>query len=260
MQPPSNVTCPVCGRQNRTEDQCTFCGASLQDVSLPRQEAPVPEPHPPSAVPAPDGAEGRGGPPFSSGPTAPWGGPALTPKFAGFWIRTVAYMIDGFLILVLMAILAGVGIFGYTSGTTATDTFRSFSYTFSETNLSFLNVAIFVLYLVYFTFFLGTRGQTPGKMLCGLKVVRLDGSPVGFGQAAIRTLGYVLNQFTLYIGFLWVAIDPRKQGLHDKIAGTYEIRVGLAEIQGWQPPPPHGTAPNTSAEQSVPSAHWRPPS
>jgi uncharacterized RDD family membrane protein YckC len=159
-----------------------------------------------------------------------------------------------------MAILAGVGILGYTSGTTSTDTFSSFWYAFNETNFSFLNVVIFVLYLVYFTFFLGTRGQTPGKMLCGLKVVRLDGSPVGFGRAAIRTLGYVLNQFTLYIGFLWVAIDPRKQGLHDKIAGTYEIRLGLAEIQDWQPPPPHGRGPNSRAEQGVPSAQWRPPS
>jgi uncharacterized RDD family membrane protein YckC len=244
MQPPSNVTCPVCGRPNRTQDQCTFCGASLQDVSPPRQEAPVPEPHPSSAVPAPDGAGGTGQPPFSSGPTAPWDGTALTPKFAGFWIRTVAYVIDGFLILVLLAILAGVGIFGYTSGS-ATDTVSSFSHTFYESNWNFLNVAVFALNMAYFTFFLGTRGQTPGKMICGLKVVRLDGSPVSFGQAAVRTLGYYLNHFTLCIGFLWVAIDPRKQGLHDKIAGTYEIRVGLAEIQDWQPPPSYRPGPNT---------------
>ena len=240
MQSPSNVTCPVCGRPNQARNQCTFCGASLRDVSPPGQQVPVPEPRPSPAVPAPDGAGGGGHPPFTSGPTAPWDGTALAPKFAGFWIRTVAYTIDGFLILVLMAILAGVGIFGYSSGS-ATDTISSFSYSFSESNFGFLNLAMFVLYLVYFTFFLGTRGQTPGKMICGLKVIRLDGSPVGFGRAAIRTLGYFLNQFTLYIGFLWVAIDPRKQGLHDKIAGTYEIRVGLAEIKDWQPPPSQGT-------------------
>ena len=236
MQTPSNVTCPVCGRPNRTQEQCTFCGASLQDVSSPLQGVPVRDPRPSSAGPAPDGAGEKGHPPFSSGPTTAWDRPALAPKFAGFWIRTVAYMIDGFLIVVLMAILTGVGIFGYTSGTTATDTFSSFSYSFQESNWNFLNVVVFALNMAYFTFFLGTRGQTPGKMLCGLKVVRLDGSPISFGQAAVRTLGYYLNHFTLCIGFLWVAIDPRKQGLHDKIAGTYEIRVGLAEIQDWQPP------------------------
>lgn len=236
MQSSGDVTCPVCGRPNQSRNQCTFCGASLRDISPPPQEAPAPEPLPPQAGPAPEGDQEGGRPPFSSRPTAPWGGPALAPKFAGFWIRTVAYMIDGFVILVLMAVLAGVGILGYSSGS-ATDTVSSFSYTFwSDSNWNFLNVVVFALNMAYFTFFLGTRGQTPGKMLCGLKVVRLDGSPVGFGQAAVRTLGYYLNHFTLCIGFLWVAIDPRKQGLHDKIAGTYEIRVGLAEIQDWQPP------------------------
>ena len=236
MQPPSEVTCPVCGRTNRSQDHCTFCGANLQDISPPPQESPDPLALPYQTGPGPDTARERKQPPFSSEPTGPWDGTALAPKFAGFWIRTVAYMIDGFVILVIMALLAGVGILGYSSGSGA-DAVSSFSYTFSsDSNLNFLNVVVFALNMAYFTFFLGTRGQTPGKMLCGLKVVRLDGSPVGFGQAAVRTLGYYLNHFTLCIGFLWVAVDPRKQGLHDKIAGTYEIRVGVAEIQDWQSP------------------------
>jgi uncharacterized RDD family membrane protein YckC len=149
-------------------------------------------------------------------------------------------MVDGFLILILVGVLVGVGVFGYVSGS-ETDTVGDVSYMFYEGNWNLLNVAVFLLNMVYFTFFLGTRGQTPGKMLCGLKVIRLDGSPVSYGQAAVRTLGYYLNHFTLCIGFLWVAIDPRKQGFHDKIAGTYEIRVGLAEVGNWQaPPPPYG--------------------
>jgi uncharacterized RDD family membrane protein YckC len=146
-------------------------------------------------------------------------------------------MVDGFLILILVSVLVGVGVFGYVSGS-ETDNVGDFSYMLYEGNWSFLNVAVFLLNMIYFTFFLGTRGQTPGKMICGLKVIRIDGSPVSYGQAAVRTLGYYLNHFTLCIGFLWVAIDPRKQGFHDKIAGTYEIRVGLAEVGQWQPPPP----------------------
>jgi uncharacterized RDD family membrane protein YckC len=181
-----------------------------------------------------------GGPPPTYAPTPPWAGPALAPKFAGFWIRTVAYTLDGFFVFILTGILVGVGIFGYTSGS-ETDAFSSFSYAFYETNWNFVNLAMFALNMAYFTFFLGTRGQTPGKMICGLKVLRLDGSPIGFGQAAVRTLGYSLNHFTLCIGFLWVAFDPRKQGLHDKIAGTCEIRVGLAEIKDWQTPASTGT-------------------
>jgi uncharacterized RDD family membrane protein YckC len=145
-------------------------------------------------------------------------------------------MVDGFLILLVVSLLVGVGVFGYVAGS-ETDTAGDVSFMFYDTNWNYMNLVVFVLNMAYFTFFLGTRGQTPGKMLCGLKVIRLDGSPVGYGQAAVRTLGYYLNHFTLCIGFLWVAFDPRKQGLHDKIAGTLEIRVGLAEVRDWQPPP-----------------------
>ena len=80
--------------------------------------------------------------------------------------------------------------------------------------------------LTYFTFFLSSSGQTPGKMLFGLKVTRVDGDSLSILQALWRTLGYYLNQLTLFIGFLWVAFDSRKQGFHDKIAGTIEIRQG----------------------------------
>ncbi len=229
MQSQENLKCPVCGRPNRLQDQCTFCGANLQDVAPSSEESPSTTDAAPTTGPGP-----------SYGPSQPWEGPALTPKFAGFWIRAVAYTIDGFVIVLLLSMLIGIGLFGYSSGS-GTDTMNSFTYSFDESVFSYLNLAVFALYMAYYTFFIGTRGQTLGKMICGLKVLRVDGGPVGFGQAAIRTLGYFLNHFTLYIGFLWVAIDPRKQGLHDKIAGTVEIRVGLAEVKDWQTPPPMGT-------------------
>lgn len=237
MQPTKNVTCPVCGRPNMGNDQCTFCGASLQEAASPVAETHGTEAPPGPAGPDPHKTGDVGYPPSPAGPTQQWGGPSLTPKFAGFWIRTVAYVIDGFLILILLSVLVGVGVFGYVSGS-GTNTVGDVSYMFYEGNWNLLNVAVFLLNMVYFTFFLATRGQTPGKMICGLKVIRFDGSPVSYGQAAVRTLGYYLNHFTLCIGFLWVAIDPRKQGFHDKIAGTCEIHVGLAEVSDWQTPPP----------------------
>lgn len=239
MDPTKSITCPVCGRPNRRDDQCTFCGANLKGVS-----PPPPDPSPgldslPSspAGPGPRETQGVGYPPSPSEAARRWEGAALAPKFAGFWIRTLAYLIDGFVILLVLSVLTGVGIFGYVSGSEK-DTMGDVSYLFFGTNWNVLNAVVFALNMVYFTFFLGTRGQTPGKMICRLRVIRVDGSPVTFGQAALRTLGYYLNQFTLCIGFLWVAFDPRKQGLHDKIAGTVEIRVGLAEVRDWQPLPP----------------------
>jgi len=237
MRPTKSITCPVCGRPNMAKDPCSFCGASLQEVFPPGAETQGTDPLAGSGPPAPHQTEGTGYPPPPPGPTQQWGEPSLAPKFAGFWIRTVAYMIDGFLILILVSVLVGVGVFGYISGSEK-DAAGDVSYMFHGGNWNFLNVAVFLLNMVYFTFFLGKRGQTPGKRVCGLKVIRLDGSPVSYGQAAVRTLGYYLNHFTLCIGFLWVAIDPRKQGFHDKIAGTYEIRVGPAEVHNWQPPSP----------------------
>lgn len=237
MQSTKSVTCPVCGRPNRSQDQCTFCGASLKDVvsAAPGTRAADTRAGPLGVPPYP--TAGTGYPPSPPGQTQGWQEPALAPKFGGFWIRTVAYSIDGFLVQLIYALLLGVGFLGYTSGSD-TDALSDFSQILFETNFSWLNILSTVIYLAYFTVFLGMRGQTPGKMICGLRVVRLDGTPVSYGQAALRTLGYYLNLLTLCIGFLWVAFDPRKQGLHDKIAGTYEIRVGLAEIRGWQPPPP----------------------
>lgn len=93
---------------------------------------------------------------------------------------------------------------------------------------------------LYFTFFIGRYGQTPGKMVCGLRVVTVEGEEVSYFQAALRTAGYYLNRLTLGLGFLWVAIDPRKQGFHDKIAGTLVLRISRREAGNWQPPPTSG--------------------
>jgi uncharacterized RDD family membrane protein YckC len=231
MQYSSEFSCPVCGRPTRSKDLCTFCGASRKDPAHFGNEGRPP------ATADPDSWRNQGVDrlPSEPGPTRPREAPVLAPKFAGFWIRCLAYVIDGFVLLVLLTLLVGVGIFGYATGS-ETDTVHSFAYSFFERDWGFLNVGAFALNMAYFTFFIGTRGQTPGKMVCGLKVVRLDGTPVGFAQAALRTLGYYLNHFTLCLGFLWVAFDSRKQGLHDKIAGTYEIRLGLAELQDGQSP------------------------
>jgi uncharacterized RDD family membrane protein YckC len=54
-------------------------------------------------------------------------------------------------------------------------------------------------------------------------VVRTDGSPVTWGRAVLRYLGFIVSAIPLSLGFLWIAIDGRRQGWHDKLAGTYVI-------------------------------------
>jgi uncharacterized RDD family membrane protein YckC len=81
-----------------------------------------------------------------------------------------------------------------------------------------------VLSAVYFVGFVGACGQTPAKMLVGVRVVRRDGAPVGFGRATVRWLGYGLVALTLGLGWLVAALNADRRGLPDWLAGTRVIR------------------------------------
>jgi uncharacterized RDD family membrane protein YckC len=76
---------------------------------------------------------------------------------------------------------------------------------------------------LYFIYFWGARGATPGKQLVGLVVEGTDGSfPIGVPRAATRLLGYLLSAALLGGGFLLIALDGK--GLHDRIAGTRVVK------------------------------------
>ena len=73
---------------------------------------------------------------------------------------------------------------------------------------------------------------TPGKMVVGAKIVdaRTGDKPTN-KQFLIRYLGYFVSMLPLFMGYIWVGIDSRKQGWHDKMAGTVVLRckAGAAE-------------------------------
>jgi uncharacterized RDD family membrane protein YckC len=109
-------------------------------------------------------------------------------------------------------------------------------------SLSFLGLVVFTFYIVlsisYFTYFHGINGRTPGKMLLGLQVLSVDGNPVSFGIAFLRSVGYLVSAI-FYIGFIWVAFDHKKQGWHDKIAATVVIiRPGESQTASLTIPEP----------------------
>ena len=87
-----------------------------------------------------------------------------------------------------------------------------------------------VVSIVYWLGFWVWRGQTPGKMAVGIKVIRTDSSPVKWQCAVRRCLGYVVSAITLFIGFIWVAFDSRKQGIQDKIADTYVVKLPVRQL------------------------------
>jgi len=81
----------------------------------------------------------------------------------------------------------------------------------------------FLVILVYFLFFWVFLGYTPGKFLLGLKIIRRDGSKLSLGRSVLRFFGYWVSALPLFLGFIWIIFDHRRQGWHDKLAGTQVI-------------------------------------
>ncbi len=88
-------------------------------------------------------------------------------------------------------------------------------------------LAAFLFVAGYFVLFWTLAGQTPGKILMGVRVDALDrqhlSRRVTLGRAVLRFVGYILSAIPFFAGFLWIRIDDRRQGWHDKIAGTCVI-------------------------------------
>jgi len=73
------------------------------------------------------------------------------------------------------------------------------------------------------------RNATPGKMLFHARIVDArTGAAPGKGQLLLRYLGYYVSLIPFGLGFLWIMVDPRKQGWHDKIAGTVVVRPAVS--------------------------------
>lgn len=89
----------------------------------------------------------------------------------------------------------------------------------------------FILDLCYivwnFILFQKKTGQTIGKRTLGYKLVREDGSPLTYGLVIGRFFALMLNSLILYIGWMMTGWTKKKQGLHDKLCGTYVVRGGM---------------------------------
>lgn len=158
-------------------------------------------------------------------------------RFGGFWRRCLAYAIDRIILYLISLILFFIGLLALKQGGVS---FRGVVLT-GDLPLGaglFTTVYIgmtFLIGMIYFIWFHGTVGQTPGKMLLGLRVIRTSGEQMSFGVAFLRWVGCLVSGLVFLLGFLWIAFDRRKQGWHDKIAATLVIRPGNPIDPGAQP-------------------------
>lgn len=159
----------------------------------------------------------------------------MTPaRYAGFWRRAAAYAVDTALLylisffLFLVIVLAGGLDLPAPRRLSAPDAFD----TLVVRGMALYWLAATVANLCYFTYFHGSTGQTPGKMLMKVQVIQISGEPMTFGLAFLRWVGYIVSGIFLYLGFLWVAWDGRKQAWHDKIAGTLVVHRTPQPVAG----------------------------
>ena len=130
-------------------------------------------------------------------------------RYAGFWIRLGAHIID-FVLFILLLIPLLIGVYGLDSIAAG------------KTGGVILDILLTLALTIAVIVFWGYRSATPGKMIFHLKIVDAEtGGELSTGQMIGRVLAYNL----LVVGFLSVALDKRKQGWHDKLAGTLVIRT-----------------------------------
>lgn len=140
-------------------------------------------------------------------------------EYAGFWLRTGAAMVDALLIIgITYPVLWGI----YGS-----DYFDFDNSEFIAGPADFL--IAWVAPAVATLWFWRSRQATPGKLLFSLRVVdAASGEPMSLGQSVIRYLGYFASLIPAGLGYVWIAIDPQKQGWHDKLARSVVIRARAA--------------------------------
>lgn len=142
--------------------------------------------------------------------------------YAGFWLRAVAFVIDGVIISIpvfIINFLLGVGLAIGTSGNENAAAFAMIG----ATMLSQILYAL-IFWLYYALFESSAKQATLGKQIMGIKVTDMNGQRISFGRATGRTLGMFVSAIILYIGYLMAGTTARKQGLHDIMAGALVVR------------------------------------
>ena len=144
----------------------------------------------------------------------------LLGQYAGFVTRLIAYAIDRLIVAAILAVL-GIAVSWILSTLGLNEWIASPGWVQTVVILLLLALGV-VIRLLYTMGFWVLAGQTPGKRVMGVRIVRTDGRRVRWGNAIRREIGYLIS-YVLFLGYLWILVDNRRQGWHDKLAGTLVI-------------------------------------
>jgi uncharacterized RDD family membrane protein YckC len=141
-------------------------------------------------------------------------------EYVGFWLRAGAALVD---VLLQAMLIAPVTYALYGGAATSSGSL------FQGPADVFINLVLPAVAVIAFWIF---KGATPGKMAIRARIVdATTGEPLSRRQAVLRYAGYFVSALSMGIGYLWVAFDRRKQGWHDKIAGTVVVRHGKEPVR-----------------------------
>ena len=137
------------------------------------------------------------------------------PEYVGFWKRLLAFVID---VLILTVVSFPILLVIYGSQYFSPDRLLSGQTGAWDWVLQLLAAVAGILFWRF-------RGATPGKIAISARIVDAKTfGPPDTGRLIARMLAYLVSfPITLGLGFLWIAFDRRKQGFHDKLAGTVVV-------------------------------------
>ena len=154
-------------------------------------------------------------------------------KYAGFWLRFVAYIIDYLILYVINLIILTpiLGMLGMSMASSSMD-FASMSEGDMINMITTILMAVvagsmvlMVVNILYYTVMESSKFQgTVGKMALGLKVTDSNGGKLSFVSALIRNVGKIVSGIILMIGYIMAGFTEKKQALHDMFVGALVVK------------------------------------
>ncbi len=222
--------CSSCGSQVDQDTRfCHKCGQPVAGGAPLAQTPPAPPATYAAQQAAPQVYAGQSAPVYARAPQ----------QYGGFWIRFVAYIVDGLIIGIPMSVIVGIVIAVFGAGSLATlsslpnnpdpEQVRTqvipLVIAFLGAYALFIAGSIVITWLYFAMMESSERQATFGKAIFNMRVTDANGNRLSFAHASGRFFAKIINNMTCGIGWILAGFTEKKQGLHDLIAGTVVIRT-----------------------------------